>query len=334
MDSYTFPRPFSSRYSDGAKTRLNPPDTTVITTKPSTNPSDVCDSTLSKRNKQTSEYEEIISSMKLQHTSLLEELKRVREVYEQTKSDSLDQIRQIKTLEDYYTNQNELLTNEQIEYLMKILNLFQNFRGLNEHMNDLSLDDIKSQINQHIIYFSSIDKQVFSLNNNNHENEIITKFQLNNISLLLTKFEQKFSHLFNTNNYSNEFDETIENEHDDELERMINDNNLLRKFSSFLNDIYDKIKIILKDKNELDEKLILVEEKHLSYSRWEMQMYDILKWINEEKNARSHLKGLANRMAEELDRIRETTSPLLTVSSSTASSMNTTGTTLGHNTVR
>jgi hypothetical protein len=61
-------------------------------------------------------------------------------------------------------------------------------------------------------------------------------------------------------------------------------------------------------------------------------MYDILKWINEEKSARSHLKGLANKMAEELDQIRETTSPLLTIGS-TSSSMTTAGTSLGHNTV-
>ena len=88
----------------------------------------------------------------------------------------------------------------------------------------------------------------------------------------------------------------------------------------------------MRDKNELDEKLIFLEEKRLTYSRWETQMYDILKWINEEKSARTHLKGLANKMAEELDQIRETTSPLLTIGSN-SSSMTTAGTSLGHNTV-
>ena len=88
-----------------------------------------------------------------------------------------------------------------------------------------------------------------------------------------------------------------------------------------------------KEKNDLDEKYFLLEEKRLTYSRWENQMYDILKWINEEKSARSHLKGLANKMAEELDQIRENTNPLLMIGSN-SSSMTTAGMGLGHNTVR
>lgn len=290
--------------------------------------------------------------MKLQQTSLLDELKRLREVYDQTKSDSIDQIRQIKTLEDYYTNQYEISTNEQIEYLLKILNVFQNLRDLNESSTDqnyTSMDDIKNQLNQEMNFFSTLDKTfIFNNNNNNNdknhlhqndENQYLIKNQTNNLSLFLTKFEQKFSQLNNNNNNtttmtnpSNELDETIENENDDELDLITNDDLLLKKFSLFLNDIYDKMKNLLRDKNDLDEKLLFLEEKRLTYSRWETQMYDILKWINEEKSARSHLKGLANKMAEELDQIRETTSPLLTIGS-TSSSMTTAGTSLGHNTV-
>ncbi len=337
---------FSSRYSDGAKTISITPTTTVIISSPPTHSPDVCDSQL---NNQNSEYEEMINSMKLQQTSLLDELKRLREVYEQAKSDSLDQIRQIKTLEDYYTNQYEISTNEQIEYLIKILNLFQNLRGLNENFtedNYSSINDLKNQLNQQMIYFSTLDKTLILNNNNNNNNnnhhhhqndekQIVSKVQSNNLSIFLTKFEQKFSYLFNNNNNtnpSNELDETIENENDDELDLIINEDLLLKKFSTFLNDIYEKIKNLLRDKNELDEKLIFLEEKRLTYSRWETQMYDILKWINEEKSARSHLKGLANKMAEELDQIRETTSPLITIGS-TSSSMATAGTSLGHNTV-
>jgi hypothetical protein len=306
----------------------------IVSTPPSHSP-DVCDS---QSNNQNSEYEEIINSMKLQHTSLLDELKRLREVYDQTKTDSLDQIRQIKSVEEYYTNQYEISTNEQIEYLMKILNLFQNLRGLNENYleQNSSLDEIKNQLNQQFVYFSTLDKTLLlnNTNNNHHQNEdqqIISKVQSNTLPIFFTKFEQKFSQLFN-NNPSNEFDETIENDNDDELDLITNEDLILKKFSLFLNDIYEKIKNLLRDKNELDEKLIFLEEKRLTYARWETQMYDILKWINEEKSARTHLKGLANKMAEELDQIRETTSPLLTIGS-TSSSMTTAGTSLGHNTV-
>lgn len=275
--------------------------------------------------------------MKLQHTSLLDELKRLREVYEQTKSDSIEQTRQIKTLEDTHRIQAEINLNEQIDYLFKILNLFQNLRGLNEAFSDqnlFSLDEIKSQLNQQMNYFSNLDKNSFV--NNNHqpeENHTLAKSQSSNIGILLTKFEQKFSSLLN-NNSLNELDETtVENEHDEELDLLTNEDLFLKKLTMFLHEIYEKFKIVLREKNELDEKLIFLEEKRLTYSRWETQMYDILKWINEEKSARSHLKGLANKMAEELDQIRETTSPLLNIGS-TSSSMNAAGTSLGHNTVR
>ena len=275
--------------------------------------------------------------MKLQHSSLIEELKRLREVYEQTKSDSLEQIRQLKTLEDFYTNQSSISTMEQMEYLIKIHKLFLHLRDSNETFteeNYSSLDDLKTQLNQQINYFSTLDQTLLS--SNHHNERIPTKIQSNHLPIFFTKFEQKFNQLFNSNNNNNhnhhEFDETIENDNDDELDLITNEDLILKKFSGFLNDLYEKMKSLLRDKNELDDKLLFLEEKRLTYSRWETQMYDILKWINEEKSARSHLKGLANKMAEELDQIRESTNPLLTIGS-TSSSMNTAGTGLGHNTV-
>ena len=308
------------------------------------NSADVCDS---DRTTSTVEYEETINSMKLQQASLIEELKRLREVYEQTKSDSLDQIRQMKTLEDFYTNQSEISTNEHFDYLIKILHLFQHLRGQNDNNNhhhhhhlesnsSASLDDLKNQLNQQIHYFSALDQSLLAKSADSNNNNNNSKTPVNSLPILLSKYEQRFSQLIssNTNNNLsvNEFDETMENENDEELDLISNEDFLGKKFSNFLNDIYEKIKVLLREKNESEEKLIFLEEKRLTYSRWESQMYDILKWINEEKSARSHLKGLANKMAEELDQIRESTSPLLTIGS-TSSSMNTAGTSLGHNTV-
>ena len=120
---------------------------------------------------------------------------------------------------------------------------------------------------------------------NNHQNEdkqIQIKNQSNNLSLFLTKFEQKFSQLF-SNNSSNELDETIENENDDELDLITNEDLLLKKFSIFLNDLYEKMKNLFREKNDLDEKLIFLEEKRLTYSRWETQMYDILNGLMKKK---------------------------------------------------
>lgn len=320
----------SSRYSDGAKIPSIPSPTNVTRV----NTIDVCDS---QRTTTNVEYEETIKSMKLQQTSLIDELKRLREVYEKTKSDSLDQIRQMKTLEDFYTNQSELFTNEQFDYLIKILHLFQHLRGSNDnnnnhHFESNTLDDLKSQLNQQMNYFSTLDPSLLAKSNDSTNNKVPT----NSLPILLSKYEHRFSQLIssNTNNNLslNELDETMENENDEELDLITNEDFLGKKFSGFLNEIYEKMKNLLREKNESEEKLIFLEEKRLTYSRWESQMYDILKWINEEKSARSHLKGLANKMAEELDQIRESTSPLLTIGS-TSSSMNTAGTSLGHNTV-
>lgn len=318
-----------SRYSDGAKpTSIPLPSIPIIS-------GDACDS---QRTSSNVEYEETINSMKLQQNALIDELKRLREVYDQTKSDSLDQIRQLKSLEDFYTNQTELSTSEYFEYLIKIFNLFQHLRGQTDNHIDSTistLDDLKCQLNQQIHYFSTLDKSLLS----NPPESNGTKPPVNSLPILLSKYEQRFSHLFAANNQPNnsmmtELDETMENENnnDDELDLISNEDFFGKKFSNFLNEIYEKLKNLLREKNESEEKLIFLEEKRLTYSRWESQMYDILKWINEEKSARSHLKGLANKMAEELDQIRESTSPLLTIGS-TSSSMNTAGTSLGHNTV-
>ena len=310
-----------SRYSDGAKTNLIPPTTSSSV--------DVCDS-------QAIEYEQTINSLKLQQTSLLDELKRLREVYEQTKNESLDQTRQLTSLEDYYTNQTQTQTKDQFDFLLKILNFFESLRRSADvfTIEDFSsLDDLKNEINQEMLYFTSTnDQHSFS---NDQKNQL--KIQSTNFLTCLNKFEQKFSHLFNqTTAAAGNSDEFIDNDlsppitNDDELDLIVNEDLNLKKFQQFFNDIYEKFKLLIRDKNDFEEKFLLLEEKRLTYSRWETQMYDILKWINEEKSARSHLKGLANKMAEELDQIRESTSPLLTFGS-TSSSMATAGTSLGHN---
>ena len=265
--------------------------------------------------------------MKLEQSSLLDELKRLREVYEQTKNESVDQTRQLQTLEDFYTRQYESNTSEQMEYLKKILQLFEHLRGggsVDVECEHSSLEELKSSLNRYLTDFSSFTRPASPP----RDKPVPSKSPLP--LLLLNTFEQKFSHLF-SNNGSTEFDETLEqHEADDELESIVTDDLASKKFVAFLTDLHEKTKLVLKDKLDLEEKLLLFEEKRLTYSRWESQMYDILKWINEEKSARSHLKGLANKMAEELDQIRETTNPLLNAGS-TSSAMNTS---LGHNTVR
>jgi len=282
-------------------------------------------------------YEETIDRMKSEQNLLSEEFQRLKDLYESTKIETNDQKKQMKTLEDQFETTNK----ENFEFLTKIFQIFHRIRSSNSNSNEFdenftSFDDLKSQLTQQMIYFSTFDEQKVFLKekSDDDDDEMIkrTKTSNENLKKLLNHFETKFGEFFSsTNTNGNEFDETIETTIDDDFEMIFNDDLTLRKFSTFLNEIFDRLKTLSKEKNDLDEKYFLLEEKRLTYSRWENQMYDILKWINEEKSARSHLKGLANKMAEELDQIRENTNPLLMIGSN-SSSMTTAGMGLGHNT--
>lgn len=313
-----------SRYSDGA--RLVPP--------PPPPPLQISSNEEDSTKVLTAKYEEMLKQLKFEQNALLEEIQRLKEISERSENESLDQRKQLKSLEEFYNNQCESLTNEHREYLSKICQVFQSLRGLNESSSDEnlhSLEELKCQINSQLNYFSSVEeKLVLSSNDQIEEEEEKVSPSINALTKIFNHFERKFAQF--KSNSTGEIDEPMENEMDEEYQSMLNEDSQMKKFHQFLQEIYERMKSICKEKSEFEEKSLLMEEKRLSYARWESQMYDILKWINEEKSARSHLKGLANKMAEELDQIRESTTPLLTIGS-TSSSMNNAGTTLGHNTV-
>ncbi|CAF1261292.1 unnamed protein product [Adineta steineri] len=255
------------------------------------------------------EHEEVVKVLKLQQTSLHEDLNRLRQLYDQTKHDSIQQKCQIQLNRDFFTEQYERSKQEQIEYLTRILNLFQDFPNPNKKeyipkQNDLStrIDNTKNELEQQINYFINNYKSLIMKNSNDKD-----KLFLNDLSLLLTKFQDEFSELFH-NNGKDDISLTIEYEYD--TYPVLNNLNLL------LNDLYKQINKILHEKMNLSEKLMNLERKHRKYYKWITKIH---KSISEDRSASIYLKNSANRMIEELDQLEELTNPRSTITSTTSS---------------
>ncbi|CAF4887707.1 unnamed protein product [Rotaria sp. Silwood1] len=261
------------------------------------------------RQLEASKHEETIKLLELERTSLVKELNHLRQLYDEVKSDSIIQKRQIQLLRDFYTEQNEVSKHEQIEYFTRILNLIQDLPDSNRNKNfnrqnssSLSLEEIRNDLDQRINSVTTNYKSLLMKVSKDKDKSIS-----NDVSLLISKFQDKFSHLFN-NNGSDEMTLTTE-------DTNIN-NPLLKNIISFLNDLYKQINKILHDKIELSEQLITLEKRHRNYSKIQAKIYKI---INEDKHSNSYLKQLANQMTEELDQIEELTDRRSTVTSITSS---------------
>ncbi|CAF4500553.1 unnamed protein product, partial [Rotaria sp. Silwood2] len=258
---------------------------------------------------ENSKHEEKIKSLEIEQTSLIKELNRLRQSYDEVKSDSIAKTRQIQLLRDFYTEQYEVSKHEQIEYFTRILNLFQDLPDSNRNKNfhrqnssSLLLDDIRNDLDQRINSFLNNYKSLLMKDSKDKDKSIS-----HDISLLMSKYQDKFSHLF-TNNGDDEITLTIE-------DKKIN-NPLLKNIILFFNDLYKRINKILHDKTELSEQLISLEEKHRKYSKIQAKIFKI---INEDKHSNSYLKQFANQMTEELDQIQELRNRQMSICSRTSS---------------
>ncbi len=68
-----------------------------------------------------------------------------------------------------------------------------------------------------------------------------------------------------------------------------------------LNDVLLKIQ---NEKRELENEVIVFNEKKESMVKCEMQMNEILNMVNEERLVRDHLKILAKKLIDEVDSLR------------------------------
>jgi hypothetical protein len=254
-------------------------------------------------------------------TLLVDELNRLQQLLERTKNDSNIQSRQILLLRDFYTEQYEISRHKHIEYLIRISNLFQELLDSNEtkclnrqNSPSMSFDEIKDQLDPQIKLLSTIHKSLLMKSSKDEDKSIS-----NDLSLIITKFQDKFAHLF-SNNGDDETILTTENENNH------NNNPLLKNIISFLNNLYIQINKILHEKSDVKEKFISLDRTHRKYLKWETKLY---KSITEDPQASVYLKQLANQMTEELDQFQEAINPRSTASSSISSV-----TTIGNNTVR
>ncbi len=247
-------------------------------------------------------YKSSVNDIKRSKTNDYDELDRLRQLYERTRNDLIEQTRQNQLMRDFYSEQDENYRQEQIEYLIRILNLFDNLSNFNENNSysreNLSLDEIKTEFNQQINYFLNIYKSLLIKTSKDKEKSI-----LNDLLVIITKFQEKFSNLFNDNI-------------DDEIILIIeNENSILKNVILFLNDLYQHLKKILYEKKDLNEKLISIEKRNRKYFKWESK---INQSISEDKHSSLKLKKLSNQIIEDYDQSQDSTNSRSTICSSSS----------------
>ncbi len=178
-------------------------------------------------------YESSSNEIKKGRSIDYEEYDRLRQLYEQTKTDLIEQTRQNQLMKDHYTKQDENSRQEQIEYLIRLLNLFQNLSD-NTHLNDdqISLEELRYQFDQQINSFLMMYKNLLTKT----QDQTIS----NEIFSIITKFEEKFSYLFNNNDDDDRISLIVEDEN--------SNNTILNNLISFLNDLYEHVNQLLHEK--------------------------------------------------------------------------------------
>ena len=263
-----------------------------------------------------SEHEKTIKSLEFQQASLTKELNHLRQLYDQTKSDSVKKTHQIELLKDFYTEQHEMSRCEHADYLIQLFNLFEKLSNSknNDHFkrqnsSSTSLEEIRNNLDQRVDQFLTNYKSLLIKNSENQG-----KSMSNHLALVLSTFQDKFSQLFE-NNGNEQINLTIENIH--------TNNPLLNNVISFLSGLYEQINKILHDKTELSERLISLEKKHRQYLKLQMKIF---KTIHEDKHTSLYLKQLANQMAEQIEELTNRQSSVSRRTSSVS--------TIGNNPVR
>ncbi|CAF4353083.1 unnamed protein product [Rotaria socialis] len=262
------------------------------------------------------EHESKIKLLELERTSLVHELNRFHQLYNEIKNDSVKKTREIQELRDFYTDQYEISRHEQIEYLTRILSLFQDLPESNgikhfhkHNVSSLSMEEqIRNDLDQKLSFFLTNYKSLLMKDSKDK-----TKSVSNDVSLLLSKFQDKFSRLL------------INNGNDGMV--LTNETNnlnepLLKNIISFFNDVYQQMKKILHDKKELNDQFISLAKKQRKYINFQS---NICKAINEGLDSNSYLKKLVNQMAQEFDQKQELTYPQLVFNSRTSSISSSTG---------
>ncbi|CAF4131839.1 unnamed protein product [Rotaria socialis] len=262
------------------------------------------------------EHESKIKLLELERTSLVHELNRFHQLYNEIKNDSVKKTREIQELRDFYTDQYEISRHEQIEYLTRILSLFQDLPESNgikhfhkHNVSSLSMEEqIRNDLDQKLSFFLTNYKSLLMKDSKDK-----TKSVSNDVSLLLSKFQDKFSRLLINNGNDGM---VLTNETNN-----LNDP-LLKNIISFFNDVYQQMKKILHDKKELNDQFISLAKKQRKYINFQS---NICKAINEGLDSNSYLKKLVNQMAQEFDQKQELTYPQLVFNSRTSSISSSTG---------
>lgn len=219
-----------------------------------------------------------------------------------------------------------------------------------------AIHELKQELNKKDKFIEDLEKQIdFFLSERRqlqHEkqqeikkvDEVDANIKLNELNLTLQKElsikENDLSSLANENNELkrelNKVKERI-NENSLKYEQQISEISLLKdKEVQYFQNEYNKVALdnerlasltskLQQNKRQLEEELVLYNEKKEAIAKCEQQMNEILQMVNEERLVRDNLKYLASKLIQEVDTLRSqciysTTTPVTTqIATSTGS---------------
>lgn len=166
-----------------------------------------------------------------------DELDRLRQLYERNRSQLMEQTHQMQELKEHHDEQTANTRQEQIDYLIRLLNSLPNPPSLNRQT--ISLENIRTQLEEQLYSFLTIHKRL-STKSSKDKSKTIS----HDLSIVLSKYSQDFSRLFN------------QTETDTEVFHRDQDNQTtLSQLTLFLNELYANVNKILQEKQSIEEKL-------------------------------------------------------------------------------
>lgn len=163
----------------------------------------------------------------------VDEFDRLRHLYERNRSQLLEQTHQIQEMKEHHHEQTINTRQEQIDYLIRLLNLLPNPPPINREVT--SLDNIRTHLEEHLQSFLTSYKRL-STKSSKDKNKNIS----HDLAILLTKYYKDFSHLFNqTETDTDGFQGDQDNQ------------TIINQLTLFLNDLYANVNKILQEKQSM-----------------------------------------------------------------------------------
>ena len=150
----------------------------------------------------------------------------------------MEQTHQIQEMKEQHQEQTVSTRQEQIDYLIRLLNILPNPPPINRQT--ISLENIRTQFEDQLDSFLTIHKRL-STKSSKEKSKNISQ----DLSVLLSKYAKDFSRLFN------QTETDVDGFHGDQDHQTI-----VNQLTLFLNDLYANVNKILQEKQSMQEKVL------------------------------------------------------------------------------